>query len=208
MVRKNDRKPVYFARLKMDKENHQAVIILHEIYGINAFIREQSQAYQNAGFDVFCPNLIGRVPFTYEESQEAYDYFIQTVGFDIYKEISESISRLKDIYDKVTIVGYSVGAAIAWRCCENVSCDGIAACYGSRIRDYTSLNPACPVLLLFAEEDSFDVGQVVCQLRGKPRLQILAFAAKHGFMDPFSNSYDVEAAKRAEKSIFEFLSKI
>ena len=85
----------------------------------------------------------------------------------MYKEISGFLNQLKDRYDNVFIIGFSVGATIGWMCCENPLCSGIVACYGSRIRDYTDMNPSCPTLLLFSKEDSFDVHGMVCQLQDK-----------------------------------------
>jgi len=52
--------------------NEAAIIILHEIYGINRFIEEVCIQYHNDGFDVFCPQLLGKENFTYEESSSAY----------------------------------------------------------------------------------------------------------------------------------------
>lgn len=192
----------------MDNVNKQAVIILHEIYGINEFVKRQCRKYQNAGFDVFCPNMLGRPPFSYEESQKAYDYFMKQVGFDVYHEINHLIHQLKETYGKVILIGFSIGATVAWRCCENILCDGIVACYGSRIRDYTNLTPVCPTLLLFATEDSFKVDAVIGQLQKKGELEILRFDAGHGFMDSFSRSFNLEASKSAETSVSRFLSHL
>ena len=191
----------------MDKVNKQAILVLHEIYGINGFIEETCRKFQNAGFDVFCPNLIGRPAFPYEESEKAYLYFVKKVGFDISKEISSTVDRLKEKYEKVFIVGFSIGATIAWKCCENPLCDGIVGCYGSRIRDYVNLSPACPTLLLFAGNDSFAVDSLIAQLQGKPYLLSIEFNASHGFMDSFSQSFEEQAAKCAEDQIFGFLSE-
>lgn len=187
--------------------NKQVIIVLHEIYGINRFIENISEKFNDAGFDVLCPNMIGRSAFPYEESEDAYEHFVSQVGFDIYKEISSTVDNLKKRYDKVFIVGFSVGATVAWRCCENSSCDGIVGCYGSRIRDYTNLNAACPTLLLFAKVDSFDVDFLIRQLQEKSHLLMLEFNAKHGFIDPFSQNYDKQMSKRAEEAIFCFLSE-
>lgn len=141
--------------MKRNKKNKkQAIILLHEIYGVNDFIKKQCQKYQKMGFDIFCPNLLEHTPFLYEESDEAYNYFIQNVGFDKYTEINNLANSLKKQYNKIFLLGFSAGATIAWRCGENSLYSGIIACYGSRIRDYTDLNPVCPTLLLFAKEDS------------------------------------------------------
>ena len=194
----------------MDKkvENRKrAIIVLHEIYGVNNFIQTQCQKFRGLGYDVFCPNLIDRPPFSYEKSEEAYVFFRKNINFEVYKKVNESINKLKDTYDQVFIMGFSVGATIAWRCCENPLCSGIIACYGSRIRDYAGLTPACPVLLLFAREDSFDVHTLVCQIQDKPYLKILEFDAEHGFMDSYSKHFSFQQSKRAEESIARFIKR-
>lgn len=189
-------------------EEKKAIIILHEIYGVNKFIQEQCQKYKQNGFDIFCPNLIGRQPFLYEEAEMAYGFFNQNVGFEVYKEINNLIQQLKERYDRVFLLGFSVGATIAWKCCENNLCSGIIACYGSRIRDYTDLHPACPTLLLFAKEVSFDVSATVCRLIEKPYLSFMELDAKHGFLDMFSKQYNEQKAAIANEAITEFLRRL
>ncbi|WP_027398882.1 dienelactone hydrolase family protein [Anaerovorax odorimutans] len=187
------------------EKSKQAIVVLHEIYGVNQFIIEQCEKFIEAGYDVFCPNMIDRSSFSYEESIEAYNFFMENVGFEVYKEISSFINQLNNKYDNVFIVGFSVGATIAWRCCENLLCSGIVACYGSRIRDYIDINPICPMLLLFAKEDSFDVHTLVCQLQDKQYLSIIEFDAEHGFLDSYSRNYNNKASKCAEEAIRCFI---
>lgn len=189
------------------KNNKPAIIVLHEIYGINQFIKEQCQKFMEMGFDVFCPNMINQSSYFYEESSAAYDFFMENVGFEVYEEISNFVNRLKDKYDHVFIIGFSVGATIAWRCCENALCSGIVACYGSRIRDYSDLNPICPTLLLLATENYFDVQALVCQIENKKNLSIIEFDAKHGFLDADSKHYNNNQSKSAEKSIIHFINE-
>lgn len=189
------------------KNNNIAVIVLHEIYGINRFIEEVCTEYKIQGFDVFCPNMIQRENFTYSESTEAYQFFINNTGFDFYKEVEDLISKLKITYDRVFVIGFSVGATIAWRCCENTDCDGIVCCYGSRIREYMSLQPLCPVLLLFAEHDSFDVESAIKQLAGKINLDLHKLQARHGFMDQYSNYFNREQTQISKGYIRQFLNR-
>ncbi len=194
--------------LKQNIENgKRAIIILHEIYGVNKFIQGQCQKFRNAGYDVFCPNLIGKPAFTYDKSDEAYDFFIKNVGFEVYQEISMMVTKLKERYHNLFILGFSVGATIAWRCCENSLCNGIISCYGSRIRDYTHLSPASPTLLLFAKEDYFDVSSLICKLQDKQHLSMIEFDAQHGFLDSFSEHFDFQQSERAEESITRFLNE-
>jgi dienelactone hydrolase len=191
--------------IRKTSNNKNAVIILHEIYGINSFIEEICTGYKVQGFDVFCPDMIQRERFLYPEAAEAYQYFMRNNGFEYYKEIEALISKLKLTYDKVFIIGFSVGATIAWRCCEHHNCDGIICCYGSRIREYMSLQPSNSVLLLFAKHDSFDVEIVAEQLGGKPNVDLLILQASHGFMDRYSNCFNKEQAQIAKMYIRQFL---
>lgn len=110
-------------------------------------------------------------------------------------------------YEKAFIIGFSVGAAIAWRCCENIKCDGIICCYGSRIRDYLQLQPCCPVLLLFAGQDSFDVDKVIDELHGKSNVEIHKVKASHGFMDHYSTYFNREQAEISRALIYNFFSR-
>lgn len=189
------------------KNNQKAIIILHEIYGVNEFINSQCQKYKESGYDIICPNIIHRPPFLYEEATQAYEFFTKKIGFDVYKKVSDLVVQLKESYSQVFILGFSIGATIAFLCCENPLCSGIIACYGSRIRDYTTLNPACPTLLLFAKKDTFDVGKLVHKLQNKQNLSMLEFDGEHGFLDSFSSHYNPQQTKLAEGAIAEFLWK-
>lgn len=185
-----------------------AIIVLHEIYGINDFIRKQCLWFEHMGFAILCPNMINRECFHYHDAANAYAYFMSTTGFDYYHEINRLITQLKTNHDKVFVVGYSVGATLAWLCCEHTDCDGIIACYGSRIRDYTQVNPICPVLLLAAKEQSFDINEVIRKLQKKANLEIIKFDADHGFLDAYSTHYNEQLSKKAEENIVSFLSDL
>ncbi|NMS91809.1 hydrolase [Clostridioides difficile] len=176
--------------MKRIHKSDVAIIVLHEIYGVNKFIEDICQKYYQHGFDVFCPELLGKKRvFSYSEASNAYDFFINNIGFDVYKKVEGLINDLKSEYKYVLVVGYSVGATIAWRCSENSLCDGTICCYGSRIRDYMDIIPKCPTLLVFAKYDSFDVYYVSCQLSKRQNIQIEILDANHGFIDTYSKNY-------------------
>ena len=50
---------------KIDNNHQAAIIMLHEIYGINPFIKTLAAEYQQQGFAVYCPNLLKREAFSY-----------------------------------------------------------------------------------------------------------------------------------------------
>jgi len=192
---------------KKRSNNKYALVVLHEIYGINKFILEICNDYKIQGFDVFCPDMIQGKSFLYSEVAEAYQNFLNNTGFGYYKKIEELILKLKLTYEKVFIIGFSVGATIAWRCCEYSNCDGIICCYGSRIRDYMSFKPSKKVLLLFAKNDSFDVENIAEKLSEKQNIEIYVLQASHGFMDHYSDYFNKEQTQIAKMYIEQFLNR-
>ncbi|HEX3021809.1 MAG TPA: dienelactone hydrolase family protein, partial [Lachnospiraceae bacterium] len=87
------------------RNSSTAILVLHEIYGINSFIKDICAQYHKEGFDVYSPNLYGNEKcFSYENAEEAYRYFIDEVGFDIAKNMIHLINNLKKSYKKVIVV--------------------------------------------------------------------------------------------------------
>ena len=184
-------------------DNKTAIIVLHEIYGVNNFILDVCQQYHLEGHDVFCPNLLSiEGAFSYLEESEAYSSFLDTVGFDAFEKINLIASDLKMTYSKVFLIGFSVGATIGWRCSESAIYDGVICCYGSRIRDYLTVQPQCPMLLVFAKYDSFDVEAIKVKLQNRDNVAVEISEASHGFIDVFSKNYN-----RSEAKVFEQLRK-
>lgn len=48
--------------------------------------------------------------------------------------------------------------------------------------------PTCPILLVFAKYDSFDVDYVSSQLSRRQNIQIEILDANHGFIDTYSKT--------------------
>lgn len=179
------------------------IIVLHEIYGINQHISGVCEYFKKAGFDVICPDLLNvNSPFDYDHEEIAYEYFMKNVGFDPATEkVSDIIIQNRQKYKKIFLVGFSIGATIAWLCSNKEPiCEGIIGYYGSRIRNYTDVIPKCTALLIFAaEERTFNVMKTADVLRKKTNVKVCVLPGKHGFSDPFSGKYCEKSAKEAMK---------
>jgi len=188
--------------------NNSVIIVLHEIYGINQHIKMVCEKFSMAGYDIICPNLIDlNQPFNYNLQDEAYQHFINKIGFDLAsKQVNQLIVQARKQYKYVFLLGYSIGATIAWLCSsEDNMCDGIIGYYGSRIRDYMNITPKCPVLLIFpSEEKSFEVKELVISLK-KWNIDVHILRGKHGFSDPFSKNYCTPSFEEAEILVDSFL---
>ncbi len=167
------------------------------------------QLLSEKDFDVICPNLLNQeAPFEYSQEELAYRNFTENIGFvNASEEIKSLLLDIKDKYKKVYIVGFSVGATIAWLCSEEDCLDGIVGYYGSRIRNYVGINPLCPTILFFPErEQTFIVDQLISSL-AKKNIEIHKFYGQHGFSDPYSSKYDEKSAQEALNRMVDFLLK-
>ena len=187
------------------------VIVLHEIYGINEHIKRVCQNLALQGFTVLCPDLLDGKVFSYHQEEEAYLYFKCSIGFMSARErVIECLKQEGTNYKRVVLVGYSIGATIAWLCSEKLKiCDGVIGYYGSRIRDYLEINPKCPVLLLFPEEEkSFHPAELERELTKNRMVEVHILEGTHGFADPFSKKYNEKSSGEANRIEEDFLARI
>lgn len=189
--------------------SNKLIVVVHEIYGVNQHMNSICHSLSERGFDVICPNLLEREePFDYSSEEIAYHYFMENIGFiHATNKIKHVLHGRKEQYEKVFIVGFSVGATIAWLCSEENDIDGIVGYYGSRIRNYLQMEPVCSTMLFFPEsEKSFNVNELIPCL-AKKNVLIHKISGDHGFSDPFHSNYHVMSAQETFGIMVDFLSK-
>ncbi|ASR49289.1 hypothetical protein B4V02_22570 [Paenibacillus kribbensis] len=193
--------------ISMDKKSDTVIVVLHEIYGINQHMQHMCKLLSDQGYDVICPDLLGReTPFDYSQEEAAYLNFMENVGFaHASSQIKSLLLSIRDRYKKICIVGFSIGATIAWLCSEEKGIDGIVGFYGSRIRNYLELTPQCPTLLFFPQEEpSFDVDELISTLDHHHNVSAYQCNGQHGFSDPYSSRYHVHSAQKTLNEMLEF----
>lgn len=193
----------------MNNSSKALVIILHEIYGINDHINFFSDVIIKEGFDVLSPNLLQRESYSYDQEDKAYHYFMNEVGFDkSLDKVIQIINFNREKYDQIFIIGFSIGATLAWMSSE-YGVDGIIGYYGSRIRNYIEIEPQCPTLLYFPRyEKSFNVLDLERHLKSKKKTAVEIVEAEHGFMNPFYKTYNLEEYTKCIKNSIDFLRQI
>jgi dienelactone hydrolase len=196
--------------ISIQKRSDTAIIVLHEIYGVNQHMQYICKLLSEYNFDVFCPNLLKQeMAFDYSEEEKAYRNFMEDLGFeDTLVKIKNLLLGIREKYKNVYLIGFSVGATVAWLCSEEKLVDGIIGYYGSRIRNYMELSPQCPTLLIFPDEEkSFKVNELVAVLDGKQNVEVHQFSGQHGFSDPFSSKYNEQSAKKAFMEMLNYIKK-
>ncbi|MDT8903725.1 dienelactone hydrolase family protein [Anaeroselena agilis] len=183
-----------------------AVILLHEIYGVNGHMLDVAAWLAARGLDVYCPDLLG-VSYGYDREEAAYAHYMR-VGFAAAAaEAGALAGLLAGRYRRIYLVGYSAGATVAWLLSCREGFAGAVGYYGSRIRDFCDLTPACPVLLFFpACGEAFSVPALAETLAVKDGVEVHILSGMHGFADRRSSRFDASAARAADELTAAFVS--
>ncbi|MET7520133.1 dienelactone hydrolase family protein [Streptomyces sp. NPDC005480] len=185
-----------------------AVVIAHEIYGVNDHIAGVAKALEPYQCDVFTPSFLpsGAV-YPREEESRAYSEFMRAPGVT---RMSEALTKftegLRERYRRVLCIGFSVGATSAWLTSGTGAVDKAVCIYGSRIRDHLDVQPAAPCLVVFAEQEpSYSVPAVAERLAAHADVATEIYPCSHGFCDPGSPNYSAEHSHQAWNSTTRFL---
>lgn len=196
-----------FYLINIQTNSDKLMIVVHEIYGINQHMKDVCATLSQWGFNVICPNLLEKeTPFDYSSEEDAYQHFMKHIGLLNGANTIKSVLReVKDRYKEIFIVGFSVGATVAWVCSEEEGINGVVCYYGSRIRNHLEIEPICPTMLFFPEtEKSFDVDELIASIE-KTNPNIHKLKGKHGFTDPYNSNYHVQSTQETFHMTMNFL---
>ncbi|MFZ6843762.1 hypothetical protein [Undibacterium sp. RuTC16W] len=135
----------------------------------------------------------------YRSEQSAYQAFISRGGLARYRDKLDRVIQKQQTEHRnipCITIGFSAGASALWLLAATETAyhiDQMVLFYGSRIRDYTHLQPRCPARLIFAaHEAAFDPLTLTQQLRQQGQPAELIANTSHGFMNPYSGGFCVK----------------
>ena len=144
-----------------------AVVVLQEIFGVNAVMRDITDALAAEGFLAVCPDLFWRVEpgvdITDQTETEWKKAFALMNAFDPgagVKDIAATVARLRSdpgCTGKVGAVGFCLGGQLAWLTATRTDADAAVSYYGVGIEGLLgeSTHLRNPVMLHIAEADGF-----------------------------------------------------
>jgi carboxymethylenebutenolidase len=191
------------------------VVIVQEIFGVNAHIRSVADAFAKAGYLTVAPALFDRAEAGVEL---AYDGDGMTRGRALREEISmdaveadmRAAIEVAAEGGGVGVVGYCWGGTIAWvAACRLAGVKAAVGYYGGGIYGLRDEQPRCPIMLHFGETDaSIPLDQVEAVRAAHPDVPLFVYAdAGHGFSCDVRASYNAEAATEARARTMAFLAK-
>jgi carboxymethylenebutenolidase len=192
-----------------------ALVVIQEIFGVNAHIRSVADGYAQDGFLAVAPALFDRVKRGVELSYEGND--VQKAMAlskklkmdDILKDTAAAMEYASSRTGKKTgVIGYCLGGSIAWLAACRLSVDAAVGYYGGKIQQYAEEQPKCPVMLHFGSKDQHIPREAVAKIQAAhPDVPVYFYDAGHGFNCDARASYHAASAKLARDRSLSFLKK-
>jgi carboxymethylenebutenolidase len=190
-----------------------ALVVIQEIFGVNAHIRSVADGYARDGFLAVAPALFDRVErgvelsYEGEDVQKAMAVSKRLNMDDLLKDTAAAIEYARGRTGKKTgVIGYCLGGSIAWLAACRLNVDAAVCYYGGKIPEYAAEQPKCPVLLHFGRKDQHIPQDAVAKIQAAhPELPVHLYDAGHGFNCDVRASYDAASAKLARERSLEFL---
>jgi carboxymethylenebutenolidase len=195
------------------------LVVLQEIFGVNAHIRAVADGYAAAGYFVVAPATFHRVKPGVELGYEKAD-MEEGSALKAAVEALPAPGVLQDIdaairhaaqAGKVGITGYCYGGLLTWRAACTLGGLAAAAPYyggGMTTPGEVARKPQCPVMAHFGNKDAhIPMEGVEAFKAAHPEVQVHVYDAGHGFNCDHRGSYDKAAADLARERTLAFFAK-
>jgi len=190
------------------------LVLIQEIFGVNAHIRETCDSYAQDGYEVLSPALYDReapgfeTGYSPEDIQKAVKIARGEHPFELsVKDTLTCIDALKlKGNGKVFITGYCYGGTVTWAAaCRSDNLAAASGYYGGQIALMNDLEPKCPTMLHFGETDhGIPLSDVEKIRAAHPSVQVFVYpGVGHGFNCSYRPDYDAAAAKLAKQRTLE-----
>lgn len=205
------------------KTPRAAIVLLQEIFGVNAHIRAVADGFALAGFLVIAPATFSRLQKHVNLGYSADDV---AAGRDlknraeslpapgVMAEVQAAITHASlACKGKVGVMGYCWGGLLSWRAATRLSGIQAAVTYyggGMTLEPELSAQPLCPVLSHFGVQDALiPMPTVEAFKQAQPSVDVQIYDADHGFNCDHRGSYNAAAAELAlERTLGFFIDKL
>lgn len=190
-----------------------ALVVVQEVFGVNAHIRSVADGYARDGFLAVAPALFDRAErgvelgYEGEDMQKAMALRKKLNLDDMIKDTAAAIDYARERVGKKTgVIGYCLGGSIAWLAACRLNVDAAVGYYGGLISQYVTEQPRCPVMLHFGRKDQHISREAVAKIEeAHPEVPVYLYDAGHGFNCDARASYDAASAKLARERSLQSL---
>jgi carboxymethylenebutenolidase len=191
------------------------LVVLHEIFGVNPYVREKADFYASLGYAVLAPRFWDRLEkgveldYTKADATRARRSFSLVIDRDLAVHDLGAVAEGLKQYGRVGAIGYSWGGTTAWMAAGVLDLACVVGYYAGT-RRYSQGPRRMPVMLHQPERDRRIEPEDLEFLRNNyPDLPVYMYPADHGFdcADPRRRVYDAFCAALAQERTIAFISR-
>ena len=197
-----------------------AIVVIQEIFGVNAVMRQLTDDFAAHGYLAICPDLFWRLEPGIELTDQTKPEWDDALGymkrFDVDKGVEDIASTIDHIRadprctGKVGAVGYCLGGRLAFLTAARTDADAAVGYYGVGLDNLLSETIKAPLLLHIAGRDSFSSKEaehkVIAALKDNPLVTLAIYPDRdHAFARPGGEHYDAGDAALAERRTLDHL---
>lgn len=199
--------PVYMS--KSEQKAKGGIVIIQEIFGVTAQLKEIADQYSALGYDVIIPALFARVSgeleLDYGRAKEGISLIEQSDQQNILIDIQAAVIALN--HKHVSVIGFCWGGGLAYLAASELKLYSAIAYYGTRLLDYLPRKPKCPFQFHFAESDNHSPPELIEELKLiSPESEFYIYSETgHAFANHHKASFNKNSAALAHERVTKFL---
>lgn len=201
-----------------------AIVVLHEVFGVNADIRQHCDELAEQGFFAVAPDLFWRLEpgvelgvtseADWQHGFRLYQAFDRDAGAKDARDTVDAVRKLPDCSGRVALLGYCLGGLMTFITAARYGADAAVAFHGGETEKYLGEAKGldAPMLMHLAGEDEYMPkpvqDEIKTALAGKPNVTIHTYTGQwHAFSRNGGEHYNAEAAALANRRTSEFLHR-
>jgi carboxymethylenebutenolidase len=206
-----------------DGEARAAIIVIQEIFGVNAGIRDKADDWAAKGYLAIAPDIFWRFAPRYDVDPDVPDQLEQAMQVRLSLDLDQAVADVEASIrharalgaTKVGVVGFCAGGSIAYLAATRTDADACVGYYGRQIVDHLDEAHAIarPLLLHFGEADPAIPAEMRDKVRAalgpNPRVTIHDYeGAGHGFATTTGKRRNETAAALADARTEAFFAEL
>ncbi|MBS1200609.1 MAG: dienelactone hydrolase family protein [Proteobacteria bacterium] len=187
------------------------VVVIQEIFGVTAHIRDVVDAFAAAGYHALAPALFDRlepgVMLPYTDVEGGRELVSRLTREDIVADVGAAVMHLAGS-GRVGVVGYCWGGTVAWIAAATLPVSAAVSYYGTRINQNLDLKPRCPMQFHYGRLDASVPPERIDEVRAAcPGGEFHLYPAGHGFNCTDRADYHADSARLAFERTLSFLGR-
>lgn len=189
-----------------------SVVVVQEIFGVNAHIRSVVDQFASFGYRSIAPALFDRgergVELGYDEAGMTRGIeLVMPIAFDgAMLDVAAAVEHVADT-GPIAVIGYCFGGSVAWIAACDLPIAAAIGYYGGQIFAMNERQPKVPTMLHFGELDhGIPLDQVNAIAEAHPDVPVYVYeGAEHGFNCDARDSHHARSAAISLGRTLEFL---